>query len=184
VTIGSVPGQCGDVRLQFNSLAAGTYTVLLTDANYTPNAVYEKVGYLGDGFSNFAGGPAVHSLFRFQLQYGRRQLGARYRDVRRDAHSRARNICSGLHRPGGGGWFNPTTGQKVPPVLLTVQRVTLTHRLSALSTEQTAWFVAGNNVTSHFDYPSGLVFGPGEPSVSVPTGCFAGIELYGHLTSN
>ncbi len=56
VTIGSVAGQCGDVRLQFTGLAAGTYTILLTDANYVPNAVYETTGHLGDGFSDFTGG--------------------------------------------------------------------------------------------------------------------------------
>jgi hypothetical protein len=56
VTIGSVTGQCGDVRLQFNGLAPGTYTVLLSDANYTPLAVYETTGYLGDGFSDLTGG--------------------------------------------------------------------------------------------------------------------------------
>jgi len=56
VTIGSVTGQCGDVRLTFTGLAAGTYTVLLSDANYVPNAVYEVTGYLGDGFSDLTGG--------------------------------------------------------------------------------------------------------------------------------
>ena len=54
--IGRVPGQCGDVRLQFTSLGAGTYTVLLSNANYVPNAVYEATGYLGDGFSDLTGG--------------------------------------------------------------------------------------------------------------------------------
>jgi hypothetical protein len=56
VNIGSVAGQCGDVRLQFNSLAAGAYTVVLSDADYVPNAVYETTGYLGDGFSDLTGG--------------------------------------------------------------------------------------------------------------------------------
>ena len=56
VTIGSVPGQCGDVQLDFTGLSAGTYTVLLSDANYVPNAVYETTGYLGDGFSDLTGG--------------------------------------------------------------------------------------------------------------------------------
>lgn len=55
-TIGSVPGQCGDVSLQFNSLAAGDYTAILTDADYVPNAVYESTGYLGDGYSDLTGG--------------------------------------------------------------------------------------------------------------------------------
>ena len=56
VTIGSVAGQCGDVQLDFTGLAAGAYTVLLSDANYVPNAVYETTGYLGDGFSDLTGG--------------------------------------------------------------------------------------------------------------------------------
>jgi hypothetical protein len=56
ITIGNVAGQCGDVQLDFTGLAAGAYTVLLTDANYVPNAVYETTGYLGDGFSDLTGG--------------------------------------------------------------------------------------------------------------------------------
>lgn len=64
VTIGSVAGQCGDVNLQFTGLAAGTYTVLLSDANFVPNAAYETVGYLGDGFSDLTGG-----AFPFQTCY-------------------------------------------------------------------------------------------------------------------
>jgi hypothetical protein len=30
--------------------------VLLSDANYIPNAAYETTGYLGDGFSDLTGG--------------------------------------------------------------------------------------------------------------------------------
>ncbi len=56
VNIGSVTGQCGDVKLQFNGLAAGTYTVFLSDADYVPNAVYETNGVLGDGFSDLTAG--------------------------------------------------------------------------------------------------------------------------------
>lgn len=56
VTIGSVAGQCGDVNLQFTGLAAGTYTILLSDANNVPNAVYEVTGFLGDGFSDLTAG--------------------------------------------------------------------------------------------------------------------------------
>jgi hypothetical protein len=44
---------CGDVAMTF-SLAAGTYTVLLTDANYYPVAI--NGGALGDGFVDFTGG--------------------------------------------------------------------------------------------------------------------------------
>jgi hypothetical protein len=56
VTIGSIPGQCGDVNLQFSGLAAGDYTVLLTDAAYLPYAVFEDSGTLGDGFVDLTGG--------------------------------------------------------------------------------------------------------------------------------
>ena len=56
VTIGSVAGQCGDVNLQFTGLAAGEYTLFLSDANYVPNAVYETTGFLGDGFSDLTAG--------------------------------------------------------------------------------------------------------------------------------
>jgi len=56
VTIGSIPGQCGDVNLQFSGLTAGTYTVLLSDAAYLPSAVFEDSGVLGDGFVDLTGG--------------------------------------------------------------------------------------------------------------------------------
>lgn len=47
---------CGDVTLS-ETLAAGTYTVLLTDADYIPAAVFEGPGgLLGDGFIDFTGG--------------------------------------------------------------------------------------------------------------------------------
>ena len=57
IAIGSVPGQCGDVNLQFPTLSAGTYTVLLTDGDYIPNAVFEaSPGLLGDGYADLTGG--------------------------------------------------------------------------------------------------------------------------------
>jgi hypothetical protein len=56
IAIGSIPGQCGDVNLQFADLAAGTYTVLLSDADYIPVAVFENSGLLGDGFVDLTGG--------------------------------------------------------------------------------------------------------------------------------
>lgn len=56
VTVGSVAGQCGDVDLQFTGLAPGTYTVLLTDGEYLPVAVFEDSGTLGDGFFDLTGG--------------------------------------------------------------------------------------------------------------------------------
>jgi hypothetical protein len=46
---------CGDVTMLF-SLAAGTYTVLLTDGAYVPTAVFETDGTLGDGFTDLTGG--------------------------------------------------------------------------------------------------------------------------------
>jgi hypothetical protein len=56
IAIGSIPGQCGDVNLQFSGLAAGAYTVLLSDAAYLPDAVFEDSGVLGDGFVDLTGG--------------------------------------------------------------------------------------------------------------------------------
>jgi PEP-CTERM motif len=56
VTIGSMANQCGDVRLELTGLAAGMYTVLLSDSEYVPNAVFEVAGTLGDGFTDFTGG--------------------------------------------------------------------------------------------------------------------------------
>jgi hypothetical protein len=56
ITIGSIPGQCGDVNLQFTGLAAGAYTVLLSDAEYLPYAVFEDSGVLGDGFVDLTAG--------------------------------------------------------------------------------------------------------------------------------
>jgi hypothetical protein len=46
---------CGDVTMQY-ALAAGTYTVLLTDGAYFPNAVFETGGMLGDGFTDLTPG--------------------------------------------------------------------------------------------------------------------------------
>jgi hypothetical protein len=45
---------CGDDLLQY-TLSAGTYTLLLSDADYTPNAVYDD-GTLSEGFTDFTGG--------------------------------------------------------------------------------------------------------------------------------
>jgi len=46
---------CGDITMSL-PLAAGTYTVLLTDADYFPVAVDEISGTLGDGFFDFTPG--------------------------------------------------------------------------------------------------------------------------------
>jgi len=49
---------CGDARLQL-SLAAGTYTLLLTDAGYIPLAVNPgppDASTIGDGFTDLTGG--------------------------------------------------------------------------------------------------------------------------------
>jgi hypothetical protein len=56
VTIGSFAGQCGDVNFQFSGLSAGTYTVLLTDGDYLPYALFEDSGTLGDGFLDLTAG--------------------------------------------------------------------------------------------------------------------------------
>lgn len=45
---------CGDDLLQVG-LAPGTYTLVLTDANYVPAAVYDD-GTLSEGFADFTGG--------------------------------------------------------------------------------------------------------------------------------
>jgi len=45
---------CGDDFMQA-ALGAGTYTLVLTDANYIPNAIYDN-GALSEGFVDFTGG--------------------------------------------------------------------------------------------------------------------------------
>jgi len=47
---------CGDVTMLFPSLAAGTYTVLLSDGQFIPNAAVGAGTTLGDGFSDLTGG--------------------------------------------------------------------------------------------------------------------------------
>jgi PEP-CTERM motif len=47
---------CGDVTMLFSSLAAGTYTVLLSDGQFIPNAAVGAGSTLGDGFSDLTGG--------------------------------------------------------------------------------------------------------------------------------
>jgi hypothetical protein len=57
VAVGGDGGQCGDVAMTFTGLAAGSYTVLVSDAAYIPNAVFEDPGgTLGDGFADLTGG--------------------------------------------------------------------------------------------------------------------------------
>jgi PEP-CTERM motif len=46
---------CGDVTMLFPTLAAGTYTVLLSDGQFIPNAAFGG-GTLGDGFVDFTSG--------------------------------------------------------------------------------------------------------------------------------
>jgi hypothetical protein len=41
VTIGSVPRNCGDITMSL-PLAAGNYSVLLSDAGYVPNAIFDS----------------------------------------------------------------------------------------------------------------------------------------------
>jgi hypothetical protein len=52
--IGGSP-QCGDISMTLPSLAAGTYTVVLSDGEYQAKAVFDN-GTLGEGFSDFTGG--------------------------------------------------------------------------------------------------------------------------------
>jgi len=47
---------CGDVTMVFDALAAGTYTVLLSDGQYIPNAAIGFGTTLGDGFLDLTGG--------------------------------------------------------------------------------------------------------------------------------
>jgi hypothetical protein len=49
VTIGSFAGQCGDITMAL-SLSMGTYTVILSDAEYIPSALFDN-GTLGESFS-------------------------------------------------------------------------------------------------------------------------------------
>jgi len=55
-SIGGSP-VCGDVRMSISALAAGTYTILLSDGQYIPGAVFDN-GVLGDSdnFADLTGG--------------------------------------------------------------------------------------------------------------------------------
>jgi PEP-CTERM motif len=46
---------CGDITMLFSSLAAGTYTVLLSDGQFIPNAAVGAGSTLGDGFLDLTG---------------------------------------------------------------------------------------------------------------------------------
>ncbi len=52
--IGGSP-QCGDITMSLPSLAAGTYTVVLSDGQYIANAVFDN-GTLGEAFTDLTGG--------------------------------------------------------------------------------------------------------------------------------
>lgn len=45
---------CGDLTMSF-TLAPGTYTLILSDANFVPNAFFDN-GTLGEGFADLTGG--------------------------------------------------------------------------------------------------------------------------------
>ena len=47
---------CGDITMVFDALAAGTYTVLLSDGQFIPNAAVGAGSTLGDGFLDLTGG--------------------------------------------------------------------------------------------------------------------------------
>jgi hypothetical protein len=46
---------CGDITMNLGLLAAGTYTIVLSDGQYVANAVFDK-GTLGEGFSDLTAG--------------------------------------------------------------------------------------------------------------------------------
>jgi PEP-CTERM motif len=46
---------CGDITMSPGPLAAGTYTIVLSDGQYLANAVFDD-GTLGEGFTDFTGG--------------------------------------------------------------------------------------------------------------------------------
>jgi hypothetical protein len=46
---------CGDITMSLTALAAGTYTLLLSDGQFIPYAVSDN-GTLGEGFADFTGG--------------------------------------------------------------------------------------------------------------------------------
>jgi hypothetical protein len=52
--------QCGDITMSL-ALAAGTYTVVLADGQYIPQAVYDN-GTLGEPFNDFTGGAFCNIL--------------------------------------------------------------------------------------------------------------------------
>lgn len=52
--------QCGDITMAV-ALAAGIYTVVLSDGQYVANAVYSN-GTLGEGFTDFTGGSFCNAL--------------------------------------------------------------------------------------------------------------------------
>lgn len=52
---------CGDVAMNFASLAAGTYTIVLSDGQYIANAVFDN-GTLGEGFTDFTGGAFCNTV--------------------------------------------------------------------------------------------------------------------------
>jgi PEP-CTERM motif len=54
---------CGDERFTFANLAAGTYTVLLSDGSFIPAAIFDN-GSLGEGFIDFTAGQFCN-LFDF-----------------------------------------------------------------------------------------------------------------------
>ncbi|HEY2381333.1 MAG TPA: DVUA0089 family protein [Terriglobia bacterium] len=47
--------ECGDVEMTISGLGAGTYTIVLGDGAYVPNA-FTSNGTLGEGFTDFTGG--------------------------------------------------------------------------------------------------------------------------------
>jgi hypothetical protein len=48
---------CGDITMNLTGLAAGTYTIVLSDGEYQASAIYDN-GTLGEGFTDFTGTPS------------------------------------------------------------------------------------------------------------------------------
>ena len=46
---------CGDITMSIGDLAAGTYTIVLSDGNYVADAIFDN-GNLSEGFTDFTGG--------------------------------------------------------------------------------------------------------------------------------
>jgi hypothetical protein len=85
--------------------------------------------------------------------------------------------------------YTVPTGQTLVITAVDITPVNCSGLSSTVSLRVTAakdWEVSGN-ITSHFDYPSGIVIGPGlSPNITVDGGqpCSVNVDAHGYLTSN